>query len=43
MKAAWSAAEGERDAVYLVCGAVVNVCALLLTASLFDRRLRRHA
>jgi hypothetical protein len=43
MRAVWSAAEGERYAVYLVCGAVVViVCALLLTASLFDRRLRRQ-
>jgi hypothetical protein len=42
MRALWSAAGGEAFAGYLLVGAAVSVVALLLAASLFDRRLLRH-
>jgi fluoroquinolone transport system permease protein len=42
MRALWSAAVGETYSAYLVIGGVVSVLALLLAASLFDRRLLRR-
>lgn len=42
MRAFWSAAIGEGHLAYLAGGAVVGVLALLLAASMFERRLLRR-
>jgi fluoroquinolone transport system permease protein len=42
MRALWSAAGGEAFAGYLLVGAAVSVVALLLAATLVDRRLLRY-
>jgi fluoroquinolone transport system permease protein len=42
MRALWSVAVGEAYRGYLVLGVVVGVLALLLAASLLDRKLLRH-
>jgi len=43
MRALWSAAADESFGTYLVLGTVISGLALLLAASLFDRRLLRRA
>jgi fluoroquinolone transport system permease protein len=42
MRALWSATAGEEHAGYIVIGAVVGGCALMLAAGFFDRRLLRR-
>ena len=43
MRAFWSAADREDYLVYLVIGAMTAVLALMLAASMFERKLRRRA
>jgi len=42
MRALWSAAAGEPYVVYLMVGAIVGIVALVLAASIFERRLLRR-